>query len=270
MLISCVQTVAQLPMTIGEAFDFDVGDEFHNQNMDGSDPPSGEQSVITSKYISITADTLKYGRTRLFYTSAVVWTPTPHLEYSCSSYSDTLVFYNANSQIDQTVNHFTYDTLWAGVGSCGIVVNAFKAPHDTATGPNQQYRKSYGKGLGWIYDFFDDPTLIGSYREWRMVYHIKSTGACGAPDNSCVVGINEHSLSLNIKAYPNPCNEILNLQLPFQEQQVQLHSTDGKLMTSFNVFGSEHSLDLSRFPAGIYYLVVQNNAQVVIKQLVKE
>ena len=68
-------------MTIGEVFDFSVGDKFHYKVSPPQVPTAVDRITITGKYFSGSGDTVFYQRFHDSYWTEVDWIPEPHLIY---------------------------------------------------------------------------------------------------------------------------------------------------------------------------------------------
>jgi hypothetical protein len=58
----------------------------------------------------------------------------------------------------------------------------------------------------------------------------------------------------SIKAYPNPSNGLLNLELPTAQGQIMLYELSGRLLARQTHSDTQLSLDLSNYPSGTYLL----------------
>lgn len=82
-------------------------------------------------------------------------------------------------------------------------------------------------------------------------------------------GIYEHSKSKNIKVFPNPTNNIFNIDLPNSKESFSLavYSSHGKEL--FRIFNNT-SVDISNLPNGIYFLTIIQSDKIWRTKMVKE
>jgi hypothetical protein len=91
------------------------------------------------------------------------------------------------------------------------------------------------------------------------------------------VGVNELDVFRNLVVYPNPSKGIISLQYEMIRQsrvQVKLMNLPGQELVR-QVFDAQsgkisHSLDFSRFDAGVYFLVIQSDESSVVQKIIIE
>lgn len=84
------------------------------------------------------------------------------------------------------------------------------------------------------------------------------------------IGLNEISISDNIKVYPNPTTSIINIsdeQNELQNSTITIQNNLGQSVFS-SPFTSQ--IDLSGFSAGMYFLTIQSNSANKITKIIKE
>lgn len=77
--------------------------------------------------------------------------------------------------------------------------------------------------------------------------------------------LSPNSAEFNFQIYPNPTSGIINLVLPEVNENVQILNSLGQRIWSQKVSG-QTSIDLSKYPAGIYYLKINNLSKKIIKK----
>lgn len=76
-----------------------------------------------------------------------------------------------------------------------------------------------------------------------------------------------HDVKSELKIYPNPANDFLNIEADFQsESQVILFDVLGNEKLSIN-FNANTSLSVSEFPAGTYFVLIKNNKEQFYKKV---
>ena len=69
---------------------------------------------------------------------------------------------------------------------------------------------------------------------------------------------------LTIVLYPNPTNSIVNLEI-LEDVQFELISPLGQRVLQGFLSGDNKQIDLSKFPAGMYYLLIEGQTRKLIK-----
>jgi hypothetical protein len=101
------------------------------------------------------------------------------------------------------------------------------------------------------YDFVDKQPLAGA-----NYYRLQEVDEMGAAVYSQVRNVDFAESSLAVNWYPNPVRDRLTITSVNNIQSVMLTTIDGRVLQSTNGFTSGQSLDLSRYPFGIYFLIV--------------
>lgn len=160
----------------------------------------------------------------------------------------------------------TYDMTYHRIPPSGIYTSQYLAT---------------GKSNGWCYDLFD----------WYWYFPVKSSTDPMWPDNIWIkfkfvsdgntankdgwmvdhitiyadyyAGLDEQKTSFYSNVYPNPCDDILSIDTPYEEEQnLMLYVTDviGKLILKKECFTKTIQLNTSGMPDGIYtYLLVSKS-----------
>lgn len=78
--------------------------------------------------------------------------------------------------------------------------------------------------------------------------------------------VNEVSAAIaNIKVYPNPATDILNISFDYQNaKEVKVYDLSGKLMSTTPLVSTETQIALNNFETGIYLYQIINNEGAVI------
>jgi hypothetical protein len=102
------------------------------------------------------------------------------------------------------------------------------------------------------YNFVDRQPLTGT-----NYYRLQEIDDNGASVYSAVRDANFAGSALAITWYPNPVHDRLTITSGSTLQSVQLATLDGHILQAFDGFASGQSLDLSRYPFGIYFLLIR-------------
>ena len=132
-------------LTIGEVFDFEIGDEFHYAWNDGA-TPGGDRSEVLWKYVSPNQDTVVYAISHNAYTVVQISIP-PYGQINFSKWTDTVSYIYLDSSIAWYDYHFNLDSnIYIGNDSCGTGINAYDIV--IGTFEPDYYKATYGRGLG--------------------------------------------------------------------------------------------------------------------------
>lgn len=85
--------------------------------------------------------------------------------------------------------------------------------------------------------------------------------------NYVPVGVNE-AIADDGQVYPNPCTNRLTVK--GQYSKVSILSITGKLMDSHEMNSSELSIDMSKYPSGVYFIRCENSEYSVNRKIVKK
>ena len=79
---------------------------------------------------------------------------------------------------------------------------------------------------------------------------------------SIVLGIDNHSINLELTVYPNPTANFLTLNVGNAELSTlnfQLYDISGKLIENRKIISSSETIAMENLPNGIYFLKITNN-----------
>jgi hypothetical protein len=102
------------------------------------------------------------------------------------------------------------------------------------------------------YNFVDQQPLTGT-----NYYRLQEVDDNGASVYSAVRDAKFAGSTLAINWYPNPVRDRLTITSGSTLRSVQLATLDGHVLQAFDGFASGQSLDLSRYPFGIYFLIIR-------------
>jgi extracellular elastinolytic metalloproteinase len=139
-------------------------------------------------------------------------------------------------------------------------------------------------GLGW---FIDDVAVMDAYNytsRARVTSTQKDTafaeplGRGTIVDASGTTPTKEISSDLKIKVFPNPTDELLNINITGAETakaDVQIISADGRIMwqTKTDIWGLKENIIpvyTANYPAGIYIVKISTDKNVVVEKIVKK
>jgi hypothetical protein len=79
-----------------------------------------------------------------------------------------------------------------------------------------------------------------------------------------------YTLDLNI--YPNPASHEINVALktPADKVNIKLYNALGQILIDFNTEGKQASIDLDKYPAGIYFIGADDGSQTTLKKFIRK
>jgi len=113
----------------------------------------------------------------------------------------------------------------------------------TAAGNSQELRQ---------YNYVDQTPLTGA-----NYYRLQEVADNGSSVYSPIRNVNFAGTTTTINYYPNPTHDRLTLTTSNNVQSVTLITLDGRTLQTFEGFSSGQSIDLSRYPFGIYFLIIR-------------
>ncbi|HHH49380.1 MAG TPA: T9SS type A sorting domain-containing protein, partial [Saprospiraceae bacterium] len=87
----------------------------------------------------------------------------------------------------------------------------------------------------------------------------------------------DSELNIDLQLFPNPVQEVLNINLSSQESgtaNIKLINLSGQIVkqSAINLFYGQQSksIALSNFPKGIYFLHISNGEKSIVKKILKQ
>lgn len=260
-----VDLSAQENPTMGEIYDFEVGDLFQYRDQPSQGPHGFRQRVISDKWFSTDLDTVYYESVSSSYRF-------PECEGCDELVSwgevDTLFYTHLDSVINVEGQQPIWDenscvTNFSSLGESYLVYDLSHSCIDTVIQIHENLILSpcpieydiefrgYARSLGMVsaeFEYFD-AGAINFYS--RLIYFEKSGAQCG--DYEEVLGVRDDLLDDIVLVYPNPSNRgMFNLKTN-RAIEYEVCTSNGVLIHRSNNFKSS-IIDLSTFPSGIYFV----------------
>lgn len=126
--------------------------------------------------------------------------------------------------------------------------------------------------------FFQYIPLVAGIYNYECTPHSVSNGMNGTFQvDSVISGVNDGISSMQqVKVFPNPSNgkfkfEISNQQLTAEKIDLEIYNTLGEKIISKSLSNKTTVLDLSSYPAGIYfYKVIEHNNKITTGKIIKQ
>jgi hypothetical protein len=102
------------------------------------------------------------------------------------------------------------------------------------------------------YNYVDEKPMTGA-----NYYRLQEVADDGSSVYSPIRNVNFTGAATAISWYPNPTHDRLTLTSSNNLQSITLTALDGRILQTVEGFVSGQSIDLSRYPFGIYFLVIR-------------
>lgn len=267
LLISMGSLFAQEFPTIGEVYDYEIGDVFHIvelHKIQGSSSEDYWDSTIkvlevTNKVYSVDYDTVCY---QVFLMSKQFSIENPNPVFNDTYYD--LYYTNLEQEFlgDTLLQDFDYYNGREYIENRSISYNGY--------GPvTEIYHWVIGCGLAYDLDSEEGSGFMESYSK-RLVYFRKGDEEWG--EELMLVGIVEDIESNNFVIYPNPVQNQLHISTEIIGQKpslIDIYNSTGQMVKSLSVSSSHLNIDMTPFSKGFYYVnLVDENGIALAKQKV--
>jgi len=251
LTLTPLKTVSQEISTIGEIYDYEIGDIFHFQYYNVGYFLSITKIQIIDKYYSQNNDTLIYVRD-------INYKFVQDTSWQYSYYIDT-VFYTC---LDSLINNGNIDEVYSfSYYYNGRIVNEVEY-----TIPLEYHHfKKFVTGCGLAYHWWwDGPS--NDYID-ELVYYKKGDEEWGTP---LWVSLedqvnNNHSITI----FPNPVENYLNISSEKKISKIQVYTINGKCIIDSEY--TEKLIDLRYLTSGIIYIIaVKIDDQIIYKKFIKK
>jgi Secretion system C-terminal sorting domain len=102
------------------------------------------------------------------------------------------------------------------------------------------------------YNYVDRQPLTGA-----NYYRLQEVADDGSSVYSEIRNVNFAGSAIGVSYYPNPTHDRVTISSSNTLQSVMLTTIDGRILQTADGFAPGQSLDLSRYPSGIYFLIMQ-------------
>ena len=244
-LLSYSTVKSQEIATIGEIYDYEIGDEFHSFTDYDLFPTVFEKLIITritDKIIHPDIDSITYYRHK-----SVVKYDLYNGDTTYQEIFDTIGYHHLDSLINlgSWYSVFIDPELYNGREiNRGYWINQ---------PPVQRNYNEYILGCGGSYSHVYYYMQGGSTTH-NLVYFKKGEEEWGNP---LVVGILEPPIAIHhFQIIPNPANDQIMIHTPQQAEpgKLQIFNASGQLMKKTDVVGPEQNIEITNLPSGIYFV----------------
>ena len=230
---------AQQVSTVGEIYDFEVGDEFHYEYYNFvsliSETLAYDKVIITGKSYSNNQNTVHYSRSVTRQQQLPV--------KKTVSYSDNITFNNLSDTLTGIDSASSDPSLYNG--------RTVNYRHDSINAGDSTYQYIEGCGHSWKIN----RALIGT-EHYTLRYYKKGQEEWGSP---IFIGIREENNS-RISLSPNPSSDFIRID-PIHHSNgkvfFSIHNASGQVMKEwFAANLTVQQIDIRDFPSGMYTLTI--------------
>jgi len=262
---------AQNLMTVGEIFDFEIGDEFQIKGVGYIAPINIDRITIKDKYYSLDGDTVFYVRFHDSYDFNVGNEQSPYIFWTKT---DTVSYTNLDACITQTGYWTSYDTIMNyydtinefGENYCNVLLNGYE--YSVNSFEPIIFSKVYGKGLGLVRNYYNDVSEFSEY-DFTLFYHKKNGVSCGIP-NTKTSSISENNLLNDFRIYPVPTKGFIKIEnkRKIEIESISITNLNGQIVKQFNTMKSV--FDISDISSGFYFLKITCKNGALNKKIIIE
>ncbi len=111
------------------------------------------------------------------------------------------------------------------------------------------------------------PELICFEKDGVIIYNNPKYISCYEP---YPIGIYENQIFNRVRIYPNPTRHTLTIESDYKIHSYQLFSSIGKEIEKKVIFDNFHSIDISNYPSGVYFINITHSKGNVMKKIIIE
>ncbi len=267
----------QNDLTIGEVFNYEIGDEFQSISYHYPNPQSLRRFAVMDKYFTNSGKTVNYKREYSNWNLVLVTVPFYHMEYRFQYFEEVRSYSNLDSNIrkysgyyddqNDSIGNYYSDTIYFSNELCSG--NVFKYHACLACNfEGTSYEGIYREGLGEIYyktAAYADQEL----QVYTLIYFKKGAFSCGTP-SMIFEGVNDFGdANIQLNVSPNPTSDYLNIDFQNSEPcEILLLSMDGRTIKQEKSNSLHYKMDVSALEKGVYLLKVSDENRSKIMKVV--
>ena len=280
ILFSSFGLFSQSVLTVGEVYDFEIGDEFQ-YSIDNYPGIMVERYVVIDKQFSPNNDTIFYsqsvsnyynehdgngGTSHVFSSDTISFYKT-NLNDPITTFGDTMEVYD--EVLDSTYMYFPDTIIENDSNLCGLEVNGWNY-NPPAFEPVNIIRL-WGRGVGSVWSFHFEPTSTSPNLENRKLYYYKKGNIiCGTPNTVSIKEIDLKNSEINI--YPVPANNKVNVEIGGLNglKDIYLVNVNGEIIPIEVIknLSTSYSFDSENIPNGIYFVYISTETITFKKKII--
>ena len=186
------------------------------------------------------------------------WLPNPQLSHQ----SPVLIFSGEDDTVAPPVEHADIHYNATPITTDKVLFEVANGNHSVANTPNGG-GGSVGKiALSWLKLYVEENDCYCPLLKDDLLLN-PSVASKVEQDFECeLLGVEKQELTIGL--YPNPTNSIVNLEI-LEDVQFELISPLGQRVLQGFLSGDNKQIDLSKFPAGMYYLLIEGQTRKLIQ-----
>jgi len=262
---------AQELMTIGEVFDYNVGDKFQKRETGATNLLNAYRIEILEKYFSQNSDTVFYVIHNNSYGTEIIWDDEPYLEYNITNRIDTLSYTNLDSSLIFLDSHFEIEPYFENPSElCDIIINGYEYSEDHFE--SDIIIKEYGKGLGLTYSYFYSGIGHTIEHKYSLFYYKKGELECGTLDLTNSIFNNIEKPNIPFSIFPVPANSFINIvnSSGAHSFQYNILNLNGQTLISDKAFANFNKINISNLKQGLYFIQILFDDKIVVIKFIKE
>lgn len=83
------------------------------------------------------------------------------------------------------------------------------------------------------------------------------------------LSINNNIIRRDIKIYPNPANDKIEIETPGQSE-IEILNVQGQIIQTENTINTKATVDVSKLSGGVYFIKVKTNEVITVKKIIKQ
>ena len=245
-------SIAQDFPTIGEVYDYDIGDVFHHRERFIEGEPNWYYSDTTirnmevvGKYYSENSDTVYY---EFLVKKQTIFESNPqgnnYTEYYTTKwYSDLDAIQDGDTVIEDP-------NIYNGRKTVKYQNLIMNGSIEQVIG----YHWTIGCGLPYQYSsHFDFAILFGDHTTHELVYYKKGDEEWG--EEQIILNIPENTPIKTLKPYPNPAQNYISISNSGDKLGlIKIFNSTGQIVKSQKISSQKASIDIRSLPNGLYFL----------------
>ena len=173
-------------------------------------------------------------------------------------------YYNGSSW--STVATYVSGTSFTNNSFYVATVTLNSTTHNFASNSQIRFQNDASGNNDQIYiDAVTVTASTGSLVEGGTVATIEELGPIHAP-----AGLDVNTdIGMGVKLFPNPANDMININSDQEIESIKLVSLYGQLIKTIDIKDYSEEIDISNLQAGVYYVLIQVNGEIITQKFVK-
>lgn len=152
------------------------------------------------------------------------------------------------------------DTVFQNTNQYNGRITTYSHSYDEVS--NTHYKSKFTVGCGKVYQEYDEMNPdASSYSEFELVYYKKGDEEWG--EAQTIVSLYELKQGTEVKIFPNPTSDYINISTK-DNSDIQIFNSTGQLLLSQKANSYNTKLDISIFPAGVYFVNLMDKDGLII------